>query len=72
MVQLQGHGSKKNRFNYSGPLISDGNMDEMLKEHEKRIQHAVRKARLDKSKTKKNYGDNGQTESLLGRGVNVR
>ncbi|KAM7470311.1 hypothetical protein LguiA_008494 [Lonicera macranthoides] len=69
---LMGHGSKKNRFNYSGPLIPDGNMDEMLKEHEKRIQHAVRKARLDKSKTKKNYGDNGQTESLLGRGVNVR
>ena len=37
----------------------------MLKEHEKQIQHAVRKARLDKTKTKKMNGDNGQTESLL-------
>lgn len=42
-----------------------GNLEEMLKEHEKQIQHAVRKARLDKAKTKKAYDDKGQTESLL-------
>uniref|UniRef100_A0A5B7AB38 Protein kinase domain-containing protein n=1 Tax=Davidia involucrata TaxID=16924 RepID=A0A5B7AB38_DAVIN len=57
---------KKNRIHYSGPLIPPGeNLDEMLKEHEKQIQHAVRKARLDKTKTKKTHGDSGQTESLL-------
>ncbi|CAL5340795.1 unnamed protein product [Camellia sinensis] len=57
---------KKNRIHYSGPLLPPGgNIEEMLKEHEKQIQHAVRKARLDKAKTKKTYGDNGQTESLL-------
>ncbi|KAI8555044.1 hypothetical protein RHMOL_Rhmol05G0143700 [Rhododendron molle] len=60
------HASKKNRIHYSGPLLPPGgNIEEMLKEHEKQIQHAVRKARLDKTKTKKMHGDNGQSESLL-------
>ncbi|KAJ8572654.1 hypothetical protein K7X08_009165 [Anisodus acutangulus] len=55
----------KNRIHYSGPLMPPGgNIDEMLKEHEKQIQQAVRKARLDKNK-KKEHNDNGQTESLL-------
>ncbi|XAR49333.1 Cyclin-dependent kinase [Bertholletia excelsa] len=45
--------TRKNRIHYSGPLIpASGNIEEMLKEHEKQIQRAVRKARLDKSKTK--------------------
>ncbi|PSS19018.1 Serine/threonine-protein kinase [Actinidia chinensis var. chinensis] len=60
------HTLKKNRIHYSGPLLpSGGDIEEMLKEHEKQIQHAVRKARLDKTKTKKMNGDNAQTESLL-------
>lgn len=42
-----------------------GNIDEMLKEHEKQIQQAVRKARIDRNKIRKNLTDNGQTESLL-------
>lgn len=33
-----------------------GNIDDMLKEHERQIQQAVRKARLDKDKTKKHFG----------------
>ena len=37
-----------------------GNIEEMLKEHEKQIQRAVRKARLDK-----NTGESGHTESLF-------
>ncbi|XP_073159140.1 probable serine/threonine-protein kinase At1g09600 [Henckelia pumila] len=41
---------KKNRIHFSGPLMPPGgNMEDMLKEHEKQIQEAVRKA-----KTKKN------------------
>ncbi|KAF5448101.1 hypothetical protein F2P56_028666 [Juglans regia] len=60
-----GYISKKSRIHYSGPLIPPGgNLDEMLKEHERQIQHAVRMARLDK-KSKKTYGENRQTESLL-------
>ena len=32
-----------------------GNIEDMLKEHERQIQQAVRKARLDKTRTNKNY-----------------
>ncbi|KAL0454495.1 UNVERIFIED_CONTAM: putative serine/threonine-protein kinase [Sesamum latifolium] len=54
-------------MHYSGPLLPPGgSVEEMLKEHEKQIQIAVRKARIDKIKTRKGYGDNGQTDSLLG------
>ncbi|KAF9615900.1 hypothetical protein IFM89_027007, partial [Coptis chinensis] len=57
---------KKNRIHYSGPLMPPGgNLDEMLKEHERQIQQAVRKACLDKVKTKKNIGDGIQSEALL-------
>ncbi|XWS40414.1 hypothetical protein CRYUN_Cryun18bG0139100 [Craigia yunnanensis] len=61
-----GYVPKKNRIHYSGPLVPPGgNLEEMLKEHERRIQNAVRKACLDKTKAKNNFEDNGQTESLL-------
>ncbi|KAK1310054.1 putative serine/threonine-protein kinase [Acorus calamus] len=66
-----GYVVKKNRIHYSGPLMPvGGNIEEMLNEHEKQIQAAVRKARLDKAKTKKNYGENGQFEALLVQGRN--
>ncbi|XP_011015815.1 PREDICTED: probable serine/threonine-protein kinase At1g54610 [Populus euphratica] len=46
---------RKNRIHYSGPLMPpEGNMEEILKEHERQIQQAVRKARLEKSGTKDN------------------
>ncbi|KAF8087499.1 hypothetical protein N665_0583s0008 [Sinapis alba] len=46
---------KKNRMHYSGPLMPPGgNMEDVLKEHERQIQEAVRKSRLEKSATKKN------------------
>ncbi|CAN1174476.1 Probable serine/threonine-protein kinase At1g09600 [Linum perenne] len=42
---------KKGRMHHSGPLMTaGGNIEEMLKEHERRIQHAVRKARSGKNK----------------------
>nr|XP_043628433.1 probable serine/threonine-protein kinase At1g54610 [Erigeron canadensis] len=69
----KGYVPKNTRIHYSGPLVPPGgNMDEMLKEHERQIQHAVRKARLDKTKIKKGYVDNGQRESLLQHGNNFR
>ncbi|XP_022945343.1 probable serine/threonine-protein kinase At1g09600 [Cucurbita moschata] len=56
----------KKRIHYSGPLMPPGgNLEEMLKEHEKQIQHAVRKARIDKAKTRKTYDDKSLSESLL-------
>ncbi|KAL3538489.1 hypothetical protein ACH5RR_001855 [Cinchona calisaya] len=61
-----GYVPKNSRIHYSGPLLPPGgNIEEMLKEHEKQIQQAVRKARIDKHKNTKTYADNGQTESLL-------
>ncbi|KAJ0254499.1 Protein kinase superfamily protein [Hirschfeldia incana] len=44
-------GDKRERIHYSGPLISgEGNLDEMLKEHERQILLAVRRAQADKAK----------------------
>lgn len=61
-----GYVSMNNRIHYSGPLMPrGGNLEELLKEHERRIQNAVRRARLNKTKAKINFDDNGQTESLL-------
>ncbi|XP_031287561.1 probable serine/threonine-protein kinase At1g09600 [Pistacia vera] len=61
-----GYLPKKNRIHYSGPLMPPGgNLEEMLREHERQIQHAVRKARVDKTKAQKTYGDNVQTQFLL-------
>ncbi|CAN8290119.1 unnamed protein product [Cochlearia groenlandica] len=46
---------KKNRIHCSGPLMPPGgNIEDMMKDHERRIQEAVRKSRLEKSATKKN------------------
>lgn len=64
--RIQGYGGRKSRIHYSGPLMPPGgNIEEMLKEHERQIQHAVRKARLDKAKTRKVFGEKGQFEALL-------
>ncbi|XP_068647149.1 probable serine/threonine-protein kinase At1g54610 isoform X2 [Aristolochia californica] len=61
-----GYTPKKSRIHYSGPLFPTGeNIDEMLREHERQIQQAVRKARLDKVKTKKSFGEKTHSQSLL-------
>ncbi|KAL1214253.1 putative serine/threonine-protein kinase [Cardamine amara subsp. amara] len=60
---IQGNVEKTERIHYSGPLVSAGrDLDEMLKEHERQIQLAVRKARVDK---KTNRDDKGQTKAFL-------
>ncbi|KAG2313103.1 hypothetical protein Bca4012_027678 [Brassica carinata] len=49
-----GNAPRKNRIHYSGPLMPPGgNLEEMLKEHERQIQQAVRKARVEKSASNK-------------------
>ncbi|CAO2210361.1 unnamed protein product [Urochloa humidicola] len=66
------NGTKKNRIHYSGPLMPPGvNMDEILREHERQIQQAVRRARLDKGKGKHN-GERDQSEALLYTTGNIR
>ncbi|KAA8528009.1 hypothetical protein F0562_035122 [Nyssa sinensis] len=64
-----GYAQKKNRIHCSGPLMPPGgNMEDMLKEHERQIQEAVRKGRLDKARTKKNCYDYGQSNSIYPNG----
>ncbi|XP_058101025.1 probable serine/threonine-protein kinase At1g54610 isoform X1 [Magnolia sinica] len=49
-----GYGSKGNKIHYSGPLLRpSGNVDQMLKDHDRQIQEVVRRARLDKARMKK-------------------
>nr|CAB3446917.1 unnamed protein product [Digitaria exilis] len=51
-----GFGAKNKRIHYSGPLVPPGgNMEDMLKEHERQIQQAVRKARVEKEKTNRHH-----------------
>ncbi|KAJ6706662.1 KINASE CDK9 putative-RELATED [Salix purpurea] len=61
LESTMGYPTKKGHVHYSGPLVPQGgNIEEMLKEHEKQIQRAVRKACLDK-----NTDESGHTESLF-------
>lgn len=46
-----GPAGRKNKIHFSGPLMPPGgNLEEMLKEHERQIQQAVRRARVDNSR----------------------
>ncbi|KAE8678088.1 Cyclin-dependent kinase C-1 [Hibiscus syriacus] len=65
---LLGYGSKGHIIHYSGPLlVPSGNMDQMLKDHDRQIQEAVRRARLDKTKVGRNQleGNQMSTKSLF-------
>ncbi|KAF0932144.1 hypothetical protein E2562_008675 [Oryza meyeriana var. granulata] len=54
-----GFGGRNRRIHYSGPLVPPGgNMEDMLREHERQIQQAVRKARVDKERTNNNHSNN--------------
>ncbi|KAH0656360.1 hypothetical protein KY285_031242 [Solanum tuberosum] len=48
------HGHKGNTIHFSGPLLVQPNkVDQMLKEHDRRIQEAARRARLEKARAGK-------------------
>ncbi|KAL2964345.1 hypothetical protein AAZX31_16G001200 [Glycine max] len=65
-VYMYGYANKNARMHHSGPLLApEDNREEMLKEHERQIQQAVRKVRLGKDKTKNADSGNGLTESLF-------
>ncbi|KAL1212473.1 putative serine/threonine-protein kinase [Cardamine amara subsp. amara] len=63
-----GNAPRKNRINFSGPLMPPGgNLEDLLKEHEKQIQQAVRIARVEKSESRKNQALTGQQQRYTGR-----
>ncbi|KAI4321870.1 hypothetical protein MLD38_035201 [Melastoma candidum] len=58
---LIGYGSKGSKIHYSGPLIMpSANMDQMLKDHDRHIQEAFRRARIDKAKARKTQAEGNQ------------
>ncbi|CAL5183044.1 unnamed protein product [Lathyrus oleraceus] len=64
--RAMGNAPKNGHINYSGPLLlPEANFEEILKEHERQIQQAVRKARLVKDKNKKAASEIGQSETLV-------
>ncbi|CAI8591601.1 unnamed protein product [Vicia faba] len=64
--RAMGNAPKNGHINYSGPLLHpEANFEEILKEHERQIQQAVRKARLVKDKNKKAASEIGQSETLV-------
>lgn len=51
VVLQHGHGPKSNKIYVSGPLlVSSNSVDQMLKEHDRRIQEFARRTRLDKTR----------------------
>lgn len=63
-----GYGSKGNKIHYSGPLlVPSGKADQILKDHDRQIQEAVRRARLDKARVRKMQVEGNQlsTNSLF-------
>ncbi|XP_052207383.1 probable serine/threonine-protein kinase At1g54610 [Diospyros lotus] len=64
---LFGSGSKGNKIHYSGPLVPSGKVDQMLKDHDRHVQEAVRRARLDKARARKGQMEETQfsTNSLF-------
>uniref|UniRef100_A0A0D9VH58 [RNA-polymerase]-subunit kinase n=1 Tax=Leersia perrieri TaxID=77586 RepID=A0A0D9VH58_9ORYZ len=54
-VSTNGFGGRNKRIHYSGPLMPPGgNMEDMLREHERQIQQAVRKARTNHNSSSNN------------------
>ncbi|KAE9585190.1 hypothetical protein Lal_00018049 [Lupinus albus] len=63
---LVGYGSKGHKIHYSGPLlVPSSNMDQMLKDHDRQIQEAVRRSRLDKAKMRRLQAEGNQITNSL-------
>lgn len=61
-----GYGSKGHKIHYSGPLlVPSSNMDQMLKDHDRQIQEAVRRSRLDKAKMRRLQAEGNQISNSL-------
>ncbi|KAL1563714.1 putative serine/threonine-protein kinaseisoform X2 [Salvia divinorum] len=56
-----GKGPRGNKIHYSGPLlVPSGKVEQVLKDHDRQIQEAVRRARLDKERMRKLQGEGNQ------------
>ncbi|XP_047951454.1 probable serine/threonine-protein kinase At1g54610 isoform X1 [Salvia hispanica] len=56
-----GKGPRGNKIHYSGPLlVPSGKVEQVLKDHDRQIQEAVRRARLDKERMRKMQGEGNQ------------
>ncbi|KAK7317697.1 hypothetical protein RJT34_02136 [Clitoria ternatea] len=63
---LVGYGSKDHKIHYSGPLlVPSSNMDQMFKDHDRQIQEAVRRARIDKAKMRRLQAEGKQITNSL-------
>ncbi|XP_075476142.1 putative serine/threonine-protein kinase At1g54610 [Primulina tabacum] len=48
---MDGHGNKERKYHFSGPiLVPSNNIDQVLKEHDRRIQEVARRLRHEKAK----------------------
>ncbi|CAF2097438.1 hypothetical protein BRARA_E01551 [Brassica rapa] len=62
---LLGYGSKGHKIHYSGPLVvPSGNMDQVLKDHDRHIQEAVRRARIDKARVRKHQAEEASSQQV--------
>ena len=60
-----GYGSKGHKIHYSGPLVvPSGNMDQVLKDHDRHIQEAVRRARIDKARVRKHQAEEASSQQV--------
>ncbi|GAB2215745.1 hypothetical protein Droror1_Dr00020143 [Drosera rotundifolia] len=65
---LLGYGSKGSKIHYSGPLlVPSSNVDQVLKDHDRHIQEAARRARIDKARGRKMQGEGNQLPTISGR-----
>ncbi|XP_020595464.1 probable serine/threonine-protein kinase At1g54610 [Phalaenopsis equestris] len=59
-----GYGPKGKKIHYSGPLLRPfGNVDQMLRDHDRQIQEVIRRARIDRSKVRRNHDSGGRAGS---------
>lgn len=60
-----GYGSKGHKIHYSGPLVvPSGNMDQVLKDHDRHIQDAVRRARIEKARVRKLQAEEASSQQV--------
>ncbi|XP_057455700.1 probable serine/threonine-protein kinase At1g54610 [Lotus japonicus] len=63
---LVGYGSKGYKIHYSGPLlVPSSNTDQMLKDHDRQIQEAGRRARLEKARMRRLQAQGNDITNIL-------
>ncbi|KAK8936379.1 putative serine/threonine-protein kinase [Platanthera zijinensis] len=64
--QNSGFSPKGSKIHYSGPLLrTSGNVDQVLKDHDRQIQEVFRRGRTDRSKARKVQGEANQAGTRI-------